>query len=368
MARRVAWTDDEDKTLKRLRAEGLDTQEIAGRMKRSFDSVNSRIQRKRMPLSRKPATNEPTTTERLAEAQRENKKHLAALDEAYAQLARERSRRTIKFGRPKSGKSRRGFCRVTWGDTHGMRVDKAAFAAFVADVKLIGPSEVICMGDALDCDGHLSRHRPVGYRALSPYSYADDVDAANAQWDAVCKAAPKARHDYLAGNHEDRIMGWIRDQNFSERDERFHRERLSPQAVLSLKKRGVTYHERILQHDGLQKRGTIKRGKCLFVHGDSHAKRAAEVHLMGVATNIVFAHTHRTEQFVTSTETTGVISAWNPGCLCERHQMYQHSAPSKWSQGYGLQFISAAGDFLHINVPIIEGKSYLQPMVKLIGA
>jgi hypothetical protein len=84
--------------------------------------------------------------------------------------------------------------------------------------------------------------------------------------------------------------------------------------------------------------------------------------------NVVYGHTHRAEEYRTSTEATGEIGAWNPGCLCERHPMWKHSEPSRWSHGYGLQFIAADGDFLHINVPICNGRSLLRPLREYLNA
>lgn len=284
-----------------------------------------------------------------------------------ADLERERSRRVLSFGKAKSGKSRGGVKRITFGDTHGCRVDQTAFAAFVADLKVIRPDEIIGMGDHLDCDGFLSSHKAIAYTSLSEYSFAEDIDACNAQFDAIQKAAPGAFRDYLEGNHEYRIRSWVRDNSQNDADRRYHEARNMPPAVLSLDARGIAFHGRGETHDGLRKRGTIKRGKCLYVHGDSHAKNAAAVHLRGCGTNVVYGHTHRAEALIGGTEASGVVGAWNPGCLCELHPMYAHSKPSDWSHGYGLQFVERGGDFLHINVPIVDGRSLLWPMLKALG-
>ncbi len=289
------------------------------------------------------------------------------LEEANEKLERERNRKAIGFGRGRVGSRKGAFCRVTFGDTHGCRVDKAAFAAFLSDLKVIQPKSIIGMGDHLDCDGFLPSHKPVGYTSLSEYSFPEDIDATNDQFDAIAKAAPSVTEfEYIEGNHEYRILTWCRDNSDNDADLRYHKRNNIPQTVLSLEKRGINYYSRGKQHDGLRSRGSIKRGKCLYVHGSSHAANAAKRHLDMYACNVVYAHTHRGDSTVKSTEATGTIAAHNPGCLCELHPMYCHSMPTTWCHGYGLQFITRTG-FLHINIPIIDGESYLQPLMKNLG-
>ena len=51
--------------------------------------------------------------------------------------------------------------------------------------------------------------------------------------------------------------------------------------------------------------------------------------------------------------------AWCCGYLGRAQPLWRHSDPTDWTQGYGVQLVRPNGDFLHINTPIIEGKSYL---------
>jgi hypothetical protein len=53
------------------------------------------------------------------------------------------------------------------------------------------------------------------------------------------------------------------------------------------------------------------------------------------------------------------IGAWCPGTLAKLQPLYRHTAPTSWSHGYAVQFINERGNFLHINVPIIQGRSIL---------
>jgi hypothetical protein len=60
----------------------------------------------------------------------------------------------------------------------------------------------------------------------------------------------------------------------------------------------------------------------------------------------------------------GDIRAWNPGCLCQLQPLWCHTRPTDWNHGYGVQSVLPSGEFLHINVPIIEGRSLLMPIWK----
>ncbi len=359
----MRWTKESEAQLKKLVDGGHTSTDIAKQMGRSLASV----QNKRACMGMKSPPPKSTTVKDV----RTDKSRIAALqkklDETHEQLERERKRKAIGFGRGRIGSRKGSFCRVTFGDTHGCRVDKAAFAAFLSDLKVIQPKSIIGMGDHLDCDGFLSSHRAVGYTSLSDYSFAQDIDATNDQFDAIAKVVPSLpEFEYIEGNHEYRILSWCRDNSDNDSDLNYHKRNNMPQTVLSLEKRGINYYSRGEHHDGLRSRGSIKRDKCLYVHGSSHAANAARKHLEMYACNVVFGHTHRTEQLIKSTEATGPIAAYNPGCLCELQPMYCHSTPTTWCHGYGLQFITRSG-FLHINIPIIDGVSYLQPLMKTIG-
>jgi len=80
----------------------------------------------------------------------------------------------------------------------------------------------------------------------------------------------------------------------------------------------------------------------------------------------IAGNTHRMDEYTIRNVASGTISAWSPGCLCNLQPLWLHTNPTDWTHGYGLQLVNEDGTFLHINVPIIDGKSYLQPLVKAI--
>jgi hypothetical protein len=73
--------------------------------------------------------------------------------------------RAVKFklptGKVSLGKGK-AFTRVFVPDTHGAHIDPEAAKAFLSDLELLRPTEVIFMGDHLDCGGLLAQHHVLG--------------------------------------------------------------------------------------------------------------------------------------------------------------------------------------------------------------
>lgn len=78
----------------------------------------------------------------------------------------------------------------------------------------------------------------------------------------------------------------------------------------------------------------------------------------------VAGNTHRADSYIIRTVKAGAIGGWCSGCLCVLQPLWQHTAPTDWTHGYGLQLVQADGDFLHINVPIINGHSPLDVLLE----
>lgn len=263
--------------------------------------------------------------------------------------------------------SKGAFCRVCVPDTHGCVVDPKAIAAFFGDLSEIKPAEIVMLGDHLECGGFLAQHHTLGYVAQTEYTFEDDVSATNQLLDTI-QGTTNAKLWYIEGNHERRIESWCVTQSVKNRqDGEYLRRLFSTESVLSLKKRGIEWVQQGKYYGGLPLPATIKLGHCYFTHGSSTARHAAAVHVSKFGGNVVFGHTHRADSFVIRTVKDGSIGAWNPGCLCLLQPLWQHTNPTDWSHGYGLQLVNSDGSFLHINVPIIDGKSYLQPLIKAIS-
>jgi hypothetical protein len=243
--------------------------------------------------------------------------------------------------------------RVIIPDSHGNHIDPGARAAFLADLKVIDPDEVIFLGDHLDAGGTFNSHQRT-YTNEFTESYEADCEAANAFLDDVQANAPRAagHTHYIEGNHEQHVERWAARNFNSHRDAEMFLEKMGPAAALRLRERGIAYYRRSIFYQGLAIPGCIQLGKCFFVHGISHAKHADSVHLQRFGASVVFGHIHRSMGRVERTVTSGGHGAWCPGTLAKLQPLYKHTAPSDWSHGYAVQEVLKSGHFHHTNVPI----------------
>ncbi len=162
-----------------------------------------------------------------------------------------------------------------------------------------------------------------------------------------------------------RIEKWCVTQALRNRiDAAYLKKMFGVRVQLHIEKRGIYHWEQGKRYMGCRIPATIRLGNCFFTHGTKHGKNAASAMLSRFAGNVVFGHVHKLLSASDRTVKDGEIGAWCPGSLCFEQPLWRHSDPTDWCQGYGVQLVRPNGDFLHINVPIIGGKSYL---VDLLG-
>ena len=294
------------------------------------------------------------------------KEQLTASESSKAKMAAalERQKGTPKAKAPVPAKpSRRGkedIVRVIIPDTHGAKVDHDALAACLGDIAALDPDEVILLGDHVDCGGFLAQHHTMGYVAETTYTYEQDIAETNAFLDVLSVVAPRARIDYIEGNHERRIESWAITQTLrNPADAKYLRRAFAPEYLLHLAERGISYYRQGEFYDDLPLPGAIKRGKCYFTHGSSTSAQATTATLNKFAGNVVFGHTHREQSSSARPVHSGQIKSWNPGCLCELQPLWQHTNPTSWTHGFAVQSVARSGEFLHLNIPIIGGRSLL---------
>lgn len=255
--------------------------------------------------------------------------------------------------------------RVYAGDVHGMRMDRDAVGAFLADIDELDPDEIVLGGDILECGGHLARHQPIGYVALCDYTYQEDVAAANAFLDDLQAVAKRARVLYLEGNHEHRVERWCVDQALAnQRDADFLRAVYGPATLLRLAERGIKYYPQAEIHGEGLPRGWVSLGNMYAAHNIVEGRNAASKAVDKSAGNVTYFHTHAWDQSAKVLPSVGLVVAFSPGCLCEMQPMWRHSDPSGWNQGYDIDFVAASGNFQRVHVPIWRGKSLAGAMVE----
>jgi len=248
--------------------------------------------------------------------------------------------------------------RVSFGDMHGMRMDRAAVNALLGDIYRLNPDEVVMGGDMLECGGWLAKHHALGYVAQCDYSYQDDIAAANWFLDELQKAAPNAKAYYIFGNHEDRMEKWIVDETLGhQRDSQFLRDLVAPDVLLRLKEREITIIRSSDKTEPGLPYGWLKLGKMFYAHDVAGGKQAATKALAMTAGNVTCFHNHQESSSTLELVSVGIVKAFTPGCLCEKQPMWRHSHPSNWNHGYAIDVVATSGNFQHIQVPIWEGES-----------
>lgn len=287
-------------------------------------------------------------------------------EELLAEYSDMVNRRTVAMSPAEPRKHMAGdSIRVSCGDLHGMRADQDAASAFLSDLKMLDPDEIVLGGDILECGGWLAKHQPVGFIALSDYSYQEDVGAANSFIDAVQDAAPRAMIHYIEGNHEERVERWIVDEVMSnKRDAQFMHDLVSPRRLLQLDRRGIRYYSRSdVYGEGLP-RGWLRLGKMCFTHELGKSQNAANDAVRKAGSNVTFFHTHRADTYTVVFPGVGLCAAFNPGCLCLMQPVWQNSDPTNWSQGYSIEYISKSGNFQQVNAKIWRGESLATSIIK----
>lgn len=310
----------------------------------------------------------------------ESKKKLDALQselEAAKKIIEQQQERIEALGKkrwsiPTQGKSSRperdGHVRLIISDTHGSAIDWKAYSAMLDDVEALAPTEIIHLGDVIDCGGFLAQHHTMGYVAETSYTFENDVDQANVALDKIQAVAPKASFDLLEGNHDRRLETFCLTQALrNQQDAAYLNSLFGVEAQLHVKKRGINLFKQGVFYDKCRIPATIRRGNCFFTHGSSHGKNAANVMLARFGANVVFGHVHKILSASDRTVKHGEIGAWCPGGLCKQQPLWHHTNPTDWSCGYAVQLVRPNGDFLHINVPVINGKSYLVNLAKKVG-
>ena len=309
--------------------------------------------------------------------------HKSKLDQALADLDAERKAhaetvralekartgtRPIVKAKPTSPKPGAGdIVEVIFSDVHGNKHDPAAFSAFLGDLRAIQPDRIVIGGDFIDCGGFLAEHHTLGYVAETEDSYEDDVRVANDLLDAVMHHSGGCSDiHYIEGNHEWRVERWALTQRLAHhKDIDLLRRTFCAEHVLKVAERGIKYYHQGKTHGECDVPGWIKLDKMYFVHKISNARDAADVAMAKAGGNICYFDTHRASFKPKNVPGLGLISAWNPGCLCKRQPLYAHTRPTEWTHGYLIRFISRkTGAFQMINVTINDGVSYAGMLLK----
>jgi len=242
------------------------------------------------------------------------------------------------------------FIRVVFGDTHGSKSDPQAINAFLGDMEIIRPREMMCLGDLVDCGGFLAQHHTMGYVDEMGYTYEDDIHMSNMFLD---RALPLTTlFEFIEGNHDRRPEKWCTT------------------AGLKAHTDGEWLAQHLLETEkNAYVPATVKKGKSIYCHtgcekGASNPKKLINL----FHTNVAFGHTHRAVYETVREGGTGkTLVGRNYGCLCQLQPLWRNTDPTGWTHGYGLEVIKPDGSFWAIPVPIMEGVSQLSQFTDILN-
>lgn len=306
---------------------------------------------------------------KMASVMEENRYLKAQLSQTVQQLEDARKTKGLVIPNRTEKQLPDTFARLFVTDTHGSHADVHALSAFFSDIAGVDIREIVFGGDGLECGGWLMQSHALGYVAqLDEVCYEEDVAAANDLLDRLQSTCPKAKIYYMEGNHEWRVERWCVDIcEGHKRNAEFLMRAIAPYSVLNLEKRGIEYFRRSDKYCGLDTPGVLKLGKSFFVHESSTASHAASKALDKFAGCVFYGHTHRADFSTTRLVNVGLVSAWNPGCMCVLQPRWRHSDPTGWTHGYMLQIVNRRDDTFHaVHVPIYKGRSYLNTLLKTV--
>jgi hypothetical protein len=245
-------------------------------------------------------------------------------------------------------------------------MEKDAVAAFLADVKELQPREMICVGDLIDCAGFLAEHHAIGVVPQLDYTYEEDANHGNYFLDQLAATGFSIK-DLIEGNHEARIVRQIAKMTIrNPRDARFLERMYGVEAVLGLEKRGIRFVRRDRYYDGLGVSGTVKLDPfAVGQHGEAFCGVNATRQLVSnLGKHVFHGHTHRL-QAIYGENMEGPLLGVNTGCLCQKRPLYGLTKTTGWCHGYSAEFVVPGKGFLAVPVPIVDGVSYLEPLLNM---
>lgn len=228
-------------------------------------------------------------------------------------------------------------------DVHYEERDKPAWGAVLAYLADQPPDEIVIAGDFLElasCSSHPG--------ATTESDLREDLTRGREGIAEMRRAAPLASIVYMEGNHETRLLRWLRSNAPALLGS------LSVEAGLDLARLGILYVPEDKQ--------PIERGNLRILHGHQamgkfppryHAARVAELYgRHGTVT--VYGHTHKPQ----SIQRVGdeVARGVGLGCLRMLHPGWLHGSPAGWEHGFGIFYARPDGVTDLYSVAIREGR------------
>lgn len=240
-----------------------------------------------------------------------------------------------------------------WADAHGRYVDRDVWPQILRFVKDYAPHRTVNLGDLIDA-------YPVSSFSKDPSRVGElqaDIDDGHALQRDVIEAAPaEAEHDYIIGNHEQRIERFL----WTRAPELASLRCLRLAELLKLKELSVKMHPR----SGFLLRENFRCKHGDLVRKDAGASARAEFLSHGGGMSGISGHVHRGGAHEITTRD-GRDYVWQEApCLSRLDPEYVDGHPN-WQQGFVLgEFKRGGHRFVLEKVRIVgqrliyQGKDY----------
>lgn len=224
---------------------------------------------------------------------------------------------------------------ITLPDLHTpYNIDLTAVEELIDWIK---PDYLLYLGDAINFDSvsHWIEEIPgemEGLRVKDDYDYINDL--ISRQRNIVTK---QCKTVYFIGNHED----WI---------DRFVKRHPQLSGLIELK----TWIKDIDIWIDFNKVWSI--GHLTYLHGMWTNKYHAAKHLDSYMCNLIYGHTHDTQEFTKVTpQDQHPVTAKSIGCLCKFDMPYLKKRPTNWVNAFNVAYIMDDGTFTDYTIKIIDG-------------
>lgn len=242
-------------------------------------------------------------------------------------------------------------------DLHIPHHDEAALDCVLRAYNYLKPQEVVVLGDWMDCE-QFSSHGVQSMAELRAHRFLEDeVAPTNEVLDKLQKF--KNKLVFVEGNHEWRIERWA--AKWGGRLGADFYKLMAPRKLLGEGRKNFTWIPYMDDLSHYEITPALKNSTALWaIHGWSHAKRAAAIHLEKALTvSIVHGHTHRAQSYAKRIPETGhVLKSWSPGCLSKLQPLYRINNPTEWTHGFSLVYVGKHS-WTDYTVSIVNGKCVL---------
>ena len=233
-------------------------------------------------------------------------------------------------------------------DLHVPYHDKNALNIAIGYGKAVNPDIVLLQGDLVDFYQVSSWLKDPKKR-----DFAWEIEQCIEVIDHITNNFPNAKKVLLEGNHEHRLLRFL----WQKASQLCGLKAMDVGELLKLQDRGWEYvinRERLMAGEDV-----FKVGKLRFIHGHEvrtgwGAVNLARMYYMKTTVNIVVAHHHQTQEYLTRKLNNQHEGAWVLGGLCDLSPDYLPS--NNWNHGFAIVRFDSDGDFAIENKKIINGK------------